>query len=86
MEWDKEAIVNKLRNTICRFVFTKVNGDTRVMYGTLSEKFLPKQTDLEEVIQNKEKNSNVLSVWDVEASGWRSFRWDSLKEYSAAEK
>ena len=24
-------------------------------------------------------NPNTLSVWDIEANGWRSFRWDSIQ-------
>lgn len=86
MEWDKDDITRKLNETICRVVFTKANGETRVMHCTLAEEFLPKQVDLEEAIQKKIPNHTVLAVWDVEASGWRSFRWDSLKEFGTVDK
>jgi hypothetical protein len=43
---------------------------------------LPEQLDIEEAIQNKKPNPDVLAVWDVEAKGWRSFRWDSIKDFS----
>lgn len=82
MEWDKNQIVKTLRDQVCKVVFVKANGDTRVMHATLNESMLPAQTDLEEQIQKKKPNSDVLAVWDVEAKGWRSFRWDSLKEFS----
>ena len=56
------------------------------MHCTLSEEFLPAQVDLEEAIQKKAPNNDVLAVWDVEVNGWRSFRWDSLKEFGTVEK
>ena len=78
---DKDNVVKSLKNGVCKVVFTKANGDNRVMHATLNESMLPEQIDLEEVIQKKTKkpNPNVLAVFDVEAKGWRSFRWDSLK-------
>lgn len=81
---DKDNVVKSLKNGVCKVVFTKANGDNRVMHATLNESMLPEQIDLEEVIQKKTKkpNPNVLAVFDVEAKGWRSFRWDSLKEFN----
>lgn len=81
MEWDKQAIVNDLHNKVCKVVFTKANGDTRIMHCTLQESMLPPQTDIEEHIQKKKPNPDVLAVWDVEAQGWRSFRWDSVTDF-----
>lgn len=78
---DKEDVKNKLQNSICKITFTKANGEIRIMHCTLNESLLPKQIDLEEEIQKKKPNPDVLAVWDVENSGWRSFRWDSLTEF-----
>jgi hypothetical protein len=74
----KEDVHGLLRQGVCEISFTKVNGEERVMKCTLNEKLLPKQIDLEEAIQKKKPNPDVLAVWDVTAEGWRSFRWDSL--------
>ena len=84
LEIDKDNVVKSLKNGVCKVVFTKANGDNRVMHATLNESMLPEQIDLEEAIQKKTKtpNPNVLAVFDVEAKGWRSFRWDSLKEFN----
>ena len=82
MTLDKEDITKKLREGICKVIFTKANGDTRVLQCTLNELLLPEQVDLEEAIQKKKPNPDVLAVWDLENSGWRSFRWDSVKEFS----
>lgn len=84
MNIDKENVISSLKEQVCKVVFTKANGDTRVMHATLKESMLPEQIDLEESVQKKSKkpNPNVLAVFDVEAKGWRSFRWDSIKEFS----
>lgn len=82
MTFDKEDITKKLHEGICKIIFTKTNGDTRIMHCSLNESLLPEQVDLE-VVQKKAPNPDVLAVWDVENSGWRSFRWDSVKEFSA---
>lgn len=83
IEWDKEAIIKQLHEKVCKIVFTKANGDNRIMHCTLQESMLPAQVDVEEHIQKKKPNPDVLAVWDVEASGWRSFRWDSVTDFKS---
>jgi esterase/lipase superfamily enzyme len=73
---------DSLHQGICKVVFTKKNGDERIMHCTLQESMLPEQIDVEELIQKKKPNPDVLAVWDVEAKGWRSFRWDTIKDFS----
>jgi hypothetical protein len=52
------------------------------MLCTLSPEILPTQTDLEEHIQTRKSNTEVISVWDLESEGWRSFRKDSVIDFS----
>jgi hypothetical protein len=80
--YDKNEIIESLKKGSCKIVFTKVNGDERVMNCTLHESFLPEQIDVEEHIQKKKPNQDVLAVWDSDIGGWRSFRWDSIKEFN----
>lgn len=82
-ELNKEAIISQLHEKICKIVFTKANGDNRIMHCTLQESMLPPQVDVEEHIQKKKPNPDVLAVWDVEAKGWRSFRWDSVTDFKS---
>ena len=82
IKWDQQQILQNLHSGVCKVVFTKVNGDNRIMHCTLAESFLPAQKDVEEVIQKKKPNPEVLAVYDIEAKGWRSFRWDALKEFT----
>lgn len=81
-ELDRDNVVKSLKNGVCKIVFTKANGDERLMHATLNESILPPQQDVEEYIQKKKPNPNALAVWDTDAGGWRSFRWDSVKKFS----
>ena len=80
---NQQEMKNALHSNVCTVTFTKVNGEERVMQCTLKEDLLPAQIDLEETIEKKTKtpNPDVLAVYDVTAEGWRSFRWDSLKDF-----
>jgi hypothetical protein len=50
------------------------------MKATLQESVLPEvQQDFGSDAPVRAKSKDALSVWDVDASGWRSFRWDSIK-------
>jgi hypothetical protein len=81
---DKENIINKLHNGICKVIFTKNNGESRVLQCTLNDKLLPTVESNEEgPKRTRKQNPDVMSVWDVENSGWRSFRWDSITDFSA---
>lgn len=80
---DKTEIQTKLRDGVCTVVFTKKNGDERVMECTLREDMLPAQVVSEDTeTKTKKPNPDVLAVYDVKAEGWRSFRWDSVKAFS----
>lgn len=78
-ETAKQWLKSVLSNNICTITFTKKNGDQRVMKCTLDEQhFPPVQKEAAEVGEVRQKSTEALSVFDVEAQGWRSFRWDSV--------
>ena len=85
-EFDREAIVSKLREGICEVTFTKVNGDLRVMRCTLNPSLMPvfESTEADGSKKSKKENPNALAVFDVTADGWRSFKWDLLKEFKGS--
>jgi hypothetical protein len=60
--------------------FTKLNGDKRVMTCTLREDMKPPATKVDPMSTKKvrEISDAVVSVWDVNAKGWRSFRYDRI--------
>lgn len=74
---DKLVVLNQLREGKVSVTFTKTNGDKREMICTLVPSVLPVQ---ETITETKKSNPDVCSVWDLEAKGWRSFRWDSVIE------
>lgn len=77
---EKSKVVDMLKNETVDLEFVKKDGTLRVMTCTLQENKLPAQVDLEEHVQKKAPNPDILAVFDVINQGWRSFRWDSLKK------
>ena len=74
---EKDWLIGLLQSEIVELTFTKKDGSERIMKCTLSEhkiplEFTPKGTD-------RAKNDDAVAVFDLENHGWRSFRWDSLK-------
>lgn len=82
----KDELVEKLQNEIVQLVFTKVDGSERHMVCTkniihIPEEFHPKT----EKVVKLDENGNVIesdniTVWDMEASGWRSFNFSKVLE------
>jgi len=54
--------------------FVKKDGTTRAMKCTLREEVTPPIS----VPSSSVVNEEVLAVWDLEKSAWRSFRIDSI--------
>jgi len=86
MEDKTKDIVKKLLSEgVITIQFTKVSdGSVRTMKCTTKTELLP-QTELDEsgaVKKPRKPNDAVQAVFDVEAQGWRSFRWESLTSYS----
>lgn len=69
-----------LQDGVVTVVFVKKDGTDRTMKCTLLPEYLPQQGQLLVEGANRKENTDVLSVWDIEANGWRSFRVDSVKE------
>lgn len=81
---DKDTIRQTLHETICKVTFTKANGEERIMYCTLNEMMIPNGEETNtETKQTKKENPGVQPVYDVKAPGWRSFRWDSVKNFTS---
>ena len=71
----RKKLVNILETSTVVLTFEKVNGDKRVMHATLD---VPEYTPDHDSIMERD----TCLVWDVEADGWRSFRWNNLISYS----
>ena len=84
-EADQQALrdwmYSVLKETQLQVEFTKADGSYRSMTCTLNESLGAKPvnklaTDKPELIDKKE----TCIVWDCNANGWRSFRWDRLRK------
>jgi len=62
-----------LENNIVDVVFTKKNGERREMRATRRQDIVPATTNA-----RTQTNPNILTVWDVEAAGWRSINKDTV--------
>jgi hypothetical protein len=68
--------------------FTKLNGDKRVMTCTLREDIKPRATKTDTMSQKKvrEVSDAVVGVWDVNAKGWRSFRYERINSVNIVDE
>ena len=72
-------LTNLLRGNVVNVVFVKNDGTERVLNCTLKPNLLPDQT---ESTSTRKSNPDVMSVWDLDNAGWRSFRLDSIITFS----
>jgi len=72
---------NILSQNVVVVDFNKLNGDKRVMTCTLREDMKPPATKNDTMSQKKVREINreeLVSDWDVNAKGWRSFRYNRI--------
>lgn len=67
-----------LRNQELTITFTKKDGTERVMRCTLDPSKLPIQENTESSTKRK-INTDTMSVFDLDAQGWRSFTKKAVK-------
>lgn len=77
----KDDLMKMLEENVVVVTFLKLDGDQRIMTCTLKEDIKPKATKTDTLSQKKvrEVSDKVCSVWDVNANGWRSFRYDRVQ-------
>lgn len=73
-----EVLKFALREGVVRVTFTKVDNTERVMRCTLSDKLIPKFLFKEEYMGKINPNDDVIKVFDLDKSAWRSFRANSI--------
>jgi hypothetical protein len=78
-EWTEEQwttfrnwIVSHLQAGPVTVTFNKKDGAERVMTCSLQPELLP-PSPIKESTTTKKENPNIISVYDLEAQGWRSF-------------
>lgn len=84
----KDLIQKGLREGILNITFKKRDGSVIAKYCTLQPFFLPEIKIDENAPPKIKKTSNpdVQVIWDIDAEGWRSFRWENFISYEVAVK
>lgn len=77
----RDALLKDLKANICKVVFTKKNGDVRVMKATLIDSYLPPLVESQTTGVKKEPNPDLCVCFDLDKKEWRSFRIDSVTTF-----
>lgn len=78
---DINELRQKLSEGFVTITFTKVDGSERVMHCTTNPGLIPPKAQPIGKLKVKEQTEEkVIRVYDVQANGWRSFRFDSVKD------
>ena len=83
----RTALMEQLENEVLEVTFLKINGDKRVMTCTLMDSIKPKATKTDTMSQKAVRtvSDKVCSVWDINAKGWRSFRYGNVQEIKSVD-
>jgi hypothetical protein len=83
MNMTKDQVKKLLAVGVATVTFIKKDGTVRVMQATLDPKNLPVVEARPNTTPRKE-NPDVVAVYDMEKSAWRSFRIDSVTSIETA--
>ena len=75
----RESVRKLLREGAAEVTFTKADGSERVMKCTLNFEHIPTDYHPKKDSEPRKVNDETCRAFDVEAEGWRSFRWDAVK-------
>ena len=71
----EEKLKETLRKETLVVTFNKLDGDERVMTCTKSFDVIPEESRHK---TDKDSKAGTVTVWDLNAKGWRSFRYDRI--------
>lgn len=71
----RENLIDLLGNSALIITFKKLDGDERIMTCTRSLELIPEDRRPKNGIESTKEN---ISVWDLNAQGWRSFLYDRV--------
>lgn len=74
----KQLVREQLAQHVLYLSFRKSNGDLRHMRATLNSDLFEYQHSGNVSSSAGPFHDQVQAVWDLDAQGWRSFRWERL--------
>lgn len=75
----KAELLNELASKQVSISFTKKDGSNRTMLCTRSIELIPVEHLPKNEIQDVTEETDNIRVFDIEAQGWRSFNFSSIK-------
>ena len=81
---DKQTLKDVLKRKVVKIKFKKKDGSERLMKCTLLSDLVPVYEKKTQRI--KPKNEETLAVWDLDKEAFRSFKLDSVIDYSILEE
>ncbi len=74
----KEELLSELLVGEVSVTFRKKDGSERVMKCTKSFDIIPEEFQPKKSGESAASNTDLITVWDTEKTGWRSFDWKSV--------
>jgi hypothetical protein len=68
-----QDLIEKLKNGVVKVTFKKADGSVREMDATLCDYLLPETHQ-----KSNHPEGETCIVFDLDAEGWRSFRFDRI--------
>lgn len=78
MLFDWTLIKEQMQRSVVEVTFTKANGSDRTMQCTLCPDLIPETKQA-----SNHTGVDTMVVFDLEAEGWRSFRFDRVTKVGA---
>lgn len=79
MAWKSFRLQAKMRTDVVKFTYMKVAGGLREARGTLCGMFVPGGFSWAlDAKDTRKRNDGVVTYYDMEKNGWRSFRKANL--------
>ena len=71
----QDELLNILKTGVLIVTFNKLDGDERVMTCTKNNEHIPEENRPK---TDKVVKEGTITVWDLNAKGWRSFKYDRV--------
>jgi hypothetical protein len=79
----EENLQSLLRESTVEVDFTKLDGDKRIMKCTKSLRLIPEALQPK---SNKDPQKGTVTVWDIDAKGWRSFKYERVNSVTVVKQ
>lgn len=77
---EEKDLVESLQKSILEITFNKLDGEERIMTCTKVTNLIPEDKRPK---TDKPSKEGTITVWDIKAEGWRSFRYDRVTKAEA---